>query len=375
MDSAIRRLHLQLLDLVVAVILAAIYTSLALNRSFPAPYAGPIWLAVLVCAALTLPVAVRRWWPVTVLAVLLPVASIAEVLGIAPLSSVPVMLALYTVAAVQPPARSLLAFVLAVLATSWPLLVTGFGSYGMNIALSVLGWALGLLSQRRSQDDLKLAEQREQRAVLAERLRIARDLHDIVAHSMSLIAVKAGVANHLAETRPAETREALAVIEATSRGALDELRRMLGVLRSADGPEAELRPAHGLAELPELVRRAEEGGLAVELDIAELELPEGIQQAVYRIVQEALTNVRRHSGATSCKVRLTELDGTVAVEVSDPGGQRATTRPGSGLGLIGMRERVAAYGGSLNAGPAASGGFRVCALLPVTDRRAAGGEA
>ncbi|MCK2243541.1 sensor histidine kinase [Crossiella sp. S99.2] len=353
-----------MLDAVVAAFIIVLSATLALNRNSLPHYTGPAWVACVIAAGLGLPVAVRRRWPLGALAALIPFSAAAALLDISYLGMVPVGLVLYTVAAVAPNRWSWTGLIVALVITCGALMYSG-GPVLITLLLSIMLWALGLSSRYRQRDEARLAEQREQRVVLGERLRIARDLHDIVAHSMSLIAVKAGVANHLAETRPGETRAALAVIEATSREALEDLRRMLGVLRATDGTEAELRPVHGLGELNGLARWAETAGVTVELDVAELELPEGVQQAVYRIVQEALTNVVRHSGAGHCQVRLHGDDTEVVVEVTDPGGRRTPGGPGGGHGLVGMRERVAAYGGILSTGRLPGGGFGVCARLPV----------
>jgi signal transduction histidine kinase len=203
-------------------------------------------------------------------------------------------------------------------------------------------------------------ENHAREAVSAERLRIAREMHDVVAHSMSLIAVKAAVGNHVALEQPAEAREALRVIEDTSRETLAELRRMLGVLRDGTGVPA-LAPAPTLDDLRTLAERAEQAGPSVDLAVEGLdELPGGVGQSVYRIVQEALTNVVKHAGATTCRIRVTGGEGEVSIEVRDDGRGGSAT---PGHGLIGMRERVAVYGGDFSAEPAEAG-FRVFARLP-----------
>jgi signal transduction histidine kinase len=207
--------------------------------------------------------------------------------------------------------------------------------------------------------------------VTEERLRIARELHDVVAHGMSLIAVKAGVANHVLEARPQEAQDALRVIETTSRGALTEMRQLLGVLRSgSDAGEApaSLSPAPGAGGLRELADRAAMAGVRVSMEVRGLErLPEGVGLSVYRIVQEALTNVVRHAAPARCSV-VVEADGrSVTIEVADDGpGRRVLPagEPGHGHGLVGMRERVAMYGGVFRAGPRRAGGFGVSVRLP-----------
>jgi len=216
------------------------------------------------------------------------------------------------------------------------------------------------------------AEREEQAryAVARERLRIARELHDIVAHSMSVIAVQSGVANHVIDSQPEQARRALGTIEATSRDALVEMRRLLGVLRN-DDVDPGLAPNPGLAQLPDLVRQMRDAGLTVDLrlDGDRSVLTQGVDLSAYRIVQEGLTNVLRHGGPHA---RVTVHIGAagVAIEVLDDG--RAAGSPnagpagagGPGHGLVGMRERVAVYGGELRAGPTPDGGYRLTARLP-----------
>jgi signal transduction histidine kinase len=221
-------------------------------------------------------------------------------------------------------------------------------------------WLLGRLVRERRAYAAQAAEQLTQRAVTDERLRIAREMHDIVAHSMSLIAVKAAVGNHVAEASPAQAREALQVIETTSRGALVEMRRALGVLRQ----DAEYAPAPGLAELPALAERAAAGGVDVELAVeGRAELSEAVGLSVFRIVQEALTNVVKHAAPARCRVTVTVNSAEVIIEVTNEGlpGQPPAA---AGHGLIGIRERIAMYAGEFAAGPRPEGGFRVKARLP-----------
>jgi signal transduction histidine kinase len=213
------------------------------------------------------------------------------------------------------------------------------------------------------------------RAVTEERLRLARELHDVVAHAMSVIAVQSGVGAHVADSRPGEVGKALAAIEATSRAALTELRRLLGVLRQEGEPQASLTPVPGLADLDGLLAEVAKAGLAVKLRVEgkPTELPAGVDLSAYRIVQEALTNVVKHAGPAHAQVAIRYRDQEVAVEVIDDGRGVAAVagdgRRGSGHGLIGMRERVAAFGGDLEVGPRPGGGFRVAARLPLVAER------
>lgn len=211
--------------------------------------------------------------------------------------------------------------------------------------------------------------ERHARGVAEERLRIAQELHDVVAHSMSVIAVQAGVGAHVLESNPTEARRALENIATASRSTLNEMRRLLGVLRNEDGDKAEHAPAPRLEDLPALVARVEASGVAVDLSVetAPGDVPSGVSLSAYRIVQEALTNVLRHAGAARARVEVRHDDGSIAIEVTDDGRGLAAVAAGtngSGHGLAGMRERVAVYGGTLHTGPRPGGGFVVRARIP-----------
>jgi signal transduction histidine kinase len=219
-------------------------------------------------------------------------------------------------------------------------------------------------------------ELRARQAVSEERLRIARELHDVVAHSMSVIAVQAGVANHVIDSRPELARQALATVETNTRAALVEMRRLLGVLRQGDEPSASLAPAPGLTDVPALVLQLTQAGLAVEVrvDGEPGGVPDGVDLSAYRIVQEGLTNVLRHGGPRA-QVAIGYPGTAVVIEICDEGrGVRARSGVnGPGHGLIGMRERVAVFGGRLTAGPRPDGGFRLMATLPFAEAARPGG--
>ncbi|MCX4388522.1 histidine kinase [Micromonospora peucetia] len=202
-------------------------------------------------------------------------------------------------------------------------------------------------------------------AVTAERLRIARELHDMVAHSIGVIAIQAGVGARVIDTQPAQARAALATIEATSRETLAGLRRTLGALRRPQPESASLDPTPGLDDLDRLVVAAADAGVRVDLrrDGERRPLPADLDLAAFRIVQEGLTNVVRHAGTDRCLVTVTHGPDEIAVEVVDDG--RGGTVGGEGHGLVGMRERVDLAGGRFHAGPRPEGGFRVAAWLPV----------
>ncbi|HLG68831.1 MAG TPA: sensor histidine kinase, partial [Chloroflexota bacterium] len=216
---------------------------------------------------------------------------------------------------------------------------------------------------RRAEETKELEAQRR---VTEERLRIARELHDVVSHTISVINVQAGVAAHVLEQRPEQAAVALDAIKQASKEALRELRGILSVLRQVDEAE-ERQPAPRLADLGGLVEATRQAGLPVGLSISgsERALAPITELAVYRIVQESLTNALRYAHGGTAEVRLFFEDGHVTVDVSDDGRPVLEPVMGSGQGIIGMRERAVAAGGSLEAGPRPEGGFRVRAVLPV----------
>jgi len=214
----------------------------------------------------------------------------------------------------------------------------------------------------------RLAE--AERAVTRERNRIAREMHDVVAHSMSVIAVQAAAGREIVHTNPDKAADVFERIEIVGREALGELRRMLGVLRDTGDEQTSLSPQPGISDIETAVERSSTSGVPTTfvVDGAERTLAPGVELAAYRIVQEALTNVRKHAGASArATVHITYEPDALAIEVSDDGrgafSGLATT--GSGHGLIGMRERVDIYGGELSAGPRTGGGYVVRAVLPV----------
>jgi signal transduction histidine kinase len=350
----LRHGHWVALDVAVALLLAAAFAAAAqLSTGLPQ--------AVAVAALATLPVATRRGWPLPSLALSLAAAVAALLMGVES-AYLPVAFVLYSVGAQEPRGRGITALAGSLVAVTAALLTAGpswtqtLGSAGFGLALMGLSWTAGLAVREQHLHAARTAE----RARLEERLRIARDLHDVVAHSMSLITMKAGVAGLVAESRPQEAREALRLIETTGRQAMREMRAMLGILRSESGALG-APPAPRLEDLPVLAAHA---GVEVDLRVEAEDLPEGVGLAVYRIVQEALTNVAKHA-RTGCRVRVTVPEtGMVEVEVTDDGG--GMPREGGGFGLVGMRERCLMYGGQLTAGPRPEGGFRVLARLPYT---------
>ncbi|MFW6691295.1 sensor histidine kinase [Streptomyces sp. MAR4 CNX-425] len=356
---------------------------LAALAPLPARAEPPGWLVALVAAATAVAPALRRLYPLPALGTGLAVAVAAWPLGWGAAGFAAVAYTLYPLALTQP-RRDVDARTVAAVLAAGPLclaaaaLVGGVPVHPAAPAVAVLlpasAWLAGRVVRDRRLAAARAAEELALRAVAGERLRVARELHDVVTHSIGLIAVKASVANHVAAERPAEVAESLRAIETLSREALTELRSMLRLLRvdtgartdPCPGPQS-LGPAPGVAGLGALVERVRAAGVAVELRTGGLDdVPAGVGLSVYRIAQESLTNVVKHAGVARCRVTV-EADGTdVRVEVTDDGRAPAArdAEPDGGHGLVGMRERAAMYGGVLDAGPAAGGGYRVAARLP-----------
>ncbi|MEV5547291.1 sensor histidine kinase [Streptomyces sp. NPDC052309] len=243
-------------------------------------------------------------------------------------------------------------------------------SWGQEIVIATWVVAIVALSELARVRREQWARERAERAQAArrradeERLRIARELHDVLAHSISVINVQAGVGLALIDSDPEQARTALTTIKAKSKEALGEVRQVLDTLRTpGDAPRA---PAPGLGRLPELVTEAASAGLTVEVEGEAPRLPPGTDLAAFRIVQEALTNVVRHSGSRHARVHLGRDGGTLRLRIDDDGPATGADAGGSGNGLAGMRERAAALGGTIEAGPRPDGGFRVLANLPLT---------
>ncbi|MFE6162862.1 sensor histidine kinase [Streptomyces sp. NPDC056486] len=247
----------------------------------------------------------------------------------------------------------------------------------------IAAWMAGSSVRERRTHAAALRAQATARAVAAERLRIARELHDMIAHSIGVIAIQAGVGSRVIDTQPAEARNALSTIEATSRETLAGLRRTLVALRrpdaepgaADDAPGSKDRdasapprePAPGLADIDRLVASARDAGVRAEVHRRGEcgPLPPDIDLAAFRILQEALTNVVRHAGTDTCRVTVEQRGGELSLEIEDDG--RGGLSAGTGFGLVGMRERVALLHGRFTAGPRPEGGFRVTALLPLPE--------
>jgi signal transduction histidine kinase len=381
------------LDCLLALVLfAGTATAVASHKESGQP-AGTTWDALRYAAAAIAcaPLPLRRRWPTLVLAFVTIGDAALLALDVRGPAQIAVAFAIYTAATTSRGrlslrtvgavvAAMLLGALIAPAGPQWGTVITG-------PAVVLLGWFAGENTRarnayargvvERAAEQERQREQRIRQAATDERLRIARELHDIVAHAMSLISVRAGAARMVIDQQPEQGREALSIIETTSRRALREMRRLLGVLRDPETTaRAELEPAPGLADLDELVRDAAQAGVNVTIDITGdvSVLPAGIDVSAYRIIQEALTNVVRHAAPTTAHLHLRYRPHEVEIELIDEGETSHNHRPQprtpnrSGHGLVGMRERVALYRGELITEPT-SNGYRVLARLPIEDDR------
>jgi signal transduction histidine kinase len=243
---------------------------------------------------------------------------------------------------------------------------SGAGFFILLSSVVILLVRLGIQSRDRRAD---LAEREREvaarEAVVEERARIARELHDAIAHNVSMMVVQAGAERRLLDESQESTRDVLETVEAIGRNALTEMRRLVGMLRTDD--ESPLAPQPGLDDLPTLVGQVREAGLPVDLRVEgePRSLPVGLELSAYRIVQEALTNALKHAGDARASVVVRYGDDSLELEVVDDGIGSAAPTAGGGHGLVGMRERVALYGGRFEAGRRAAGGFTVRVLLPI----------
>src|SRR5918994_787780 len=360
-------------DSALALVAAALATAILVPMVVSVPMARAVPVGMLAVGyglvlLHTLPLAARRRFPGTVLAL-----SVASGLAFAALFLPPfflgpaILVAVYSVAAYGDrwvPLAGLVVAELGLAAVWFTPAMLERSTFLLFMGFIAVAWVLGhfvgdrqLYAAQLEERTAELEQAREElarQAVTEERLRLARELHDVVAHAMSVIAVQSGVGAHVAASRPEEVGKALAAIEATSRAALTELRRLLGVLRQDSEPQASLA-----------VRLRVEGTPSP--------LPAGVDLSAYRIVQEALTNAVKHAGPVHAQVTIGYRDQEVTVDVTDDGRgavpPASDGRMGTGHGLIGMRERVVAFNGELEAGPRPGGGFRVAARLPLAAAR------
>jgi signal transduction histidine kinase len=332
---------------------------------------------LLLVAAATLPLAVRRRFPLAVLIVVAVATGVAAVVydDYWPLG---VIVALYTVGAHCQRGRSIAVGVGTLVALTVPI---GSASEWqlmtlLRMAPLVAAWVVGenLRTRReylRAVEERAAQLEREQeanarRAAVEEQARIAREVHDVVAHNLSVIVVQATAGDAIFASQPEDAQRALRTIERTARQALDELRRVLGAMHESE----RLMPQPSLARLEDLVEQVRVAGLPVTLDVVgeRRQLPAALEGSTYRIVQEALTNTLRHAKASHAAVTITYEHDVLSVEVVDDGSAAAAANT-DGRGLVGMRERTLMFGGDFEAGPKANGGFRVSARLPLTEAR------
>jgi signal transduction histidine kinase len=354
-------------------------------------YREPGLNSVALALLLNVPLLWRRRAPLTVLTVIFVATVVADVTAVTYGHGIGMVVALYTVASACERRRAIPAFVavtLGVLAlltagALWAPQPITADLFFVNLLIIGFTWALGdnLRTRRAYTAELedraaRLERQREadtQAAAADERARIARELHDVVAHHVSVMAVQAGAARRVAATQPERAREAIESIEGTARLALTELRRLLGVLRRGDGAAGQetaavLAPQPGLDELEALAEQTRVAGLRVDLVIEgqPRPLPAAVDLSAYRIVQEALTNTLKHARAVKARVRVRYGPRELELTVVDDGRGIVDQAElaGGGHGLVGMRERVALFGGELEVGPRPGGGLRVAARLP-----------
>lgn len=381
--------HLQCVDIAIAAFLTFVTITAARTET---ANENRVPLLVVLAVGIGLSIALRRRVPTAalVLATAGVALSVAAAVGQGWPPAAFIAFSMYQVAVVRHRRRSLAALVAVclvfVLAAAVGVAANrGGGVPALALVAAITAWFVGDSVRVRRIYVAGLAEQaaqrqreaveRAQRSVAEERLQIARELHDVVAHSLSVIAVQSGVGRHVIDEQPAEAKKALSAVEATSRAALTELRRMLGVLRRDEGQPASLAPAPGVAALGSLVDRVRAAGFVVDLDARSTvagSLPPSVQLSIYRIVQEALTNVVKHAGPATVRVEIRDETDALVLEVRDDGqgiasALSAQVDPGAEghHGIIGMRERVELFDGSLSAGPGPDGGFRVVASFPI----------
>ena len=366
--------------------------------------AAPTGEAVAWCLAVALPLCVRRRWPTAVLLTCsaLFIGLQARMVPESTVTSIVLFLALYTAGAwggdrrLATAARGVVVVVMfcwlvyALSSTAWAEHLAGDGdgdgplpdrtaaaaySFAYNVVFFAAAWVFGDRAWRQERQRLELAERNAElrrerdenarRAVVEERVRIARELHDVVAHHVSVMGVQAGAARMVLDDDPDRSKETLVAVEAQARTAMTEMRRLLGVLRAEDGEEPRpTGPQPGLAALPEIVDQAAAAGLDARwTEVGEPRpVPASVGVTLYRVTQEAVTNTLRHAGARRIDVRLRHLGEAVEVEIIDDG---RSAGGAAGLGQRGMRERVALHDGDLEMGPRPGGGYRVRARVPL----------
>jgi signal transduction histidine kinase len=369
-------------------VVAVGYAMVMRGAAHPPPaVATALVQTLVVCAVLA--VAARRAAPLTALVVAQGAACGLALAGAGTVGFLAPTYVVYLVP-LRAPVRGAVAALAAVVVTTWASVTFGGSEADLRgdgpvdvriltvVSVCAAVWAAGFAVRQHRIYTAGLREQAERRAlahIAEERLRIARELHDVLAHGMSLIAVQAGMANHVLTKRPDESARALESIQATSRTSLADIRRLVRMLRDGDPTDQrvdpELDPTPGLAQLPELVAAAARAGVQVRVRRRgePRALPPGLDTTAYRIVQEALTNVVKHAGTGPALIAVSYEDDRLELRITNRGrsGPGKRTAPEAGHGLIGMRERAHLYGGELRAAPLPHGGFGVHATLPLPE--------
>ncbi len=362
------------------IVLGAIggIVEIAATRGEPDSVDGPWWLLVATVLLMTLPLLARRQFPFGAPAAVLVAAGVisffeGRAVPYLFVSFLAVLTSAFLLAFLNDRREALLGLLIlfavgAVVTRNDP--EGAVDDYVFTALIFSASWLAGYALNRRLAQTAALEESARQReeqakqAVEEERARIARELHDVVAHSVSVMTVQAGAVRRLLTPDQAREREALTIVEETGRQALAEMRRLLGMMRT-EGESASLAPQPGIKTLERLVENVRDAGMPVELTVQgePFELPPGIDLSAYRIVQEALTNALQHAGPARAWVAVRYGVDEVEVDVENDG--RTNGEGPDGLGLVGMRERVAMLGGELETGPRAGGGYRISARLPV----------
>ena len=390
------RRHQIMVDSVLALLVASLGLSVVgVAEGGALPRLAGLALVVLMCV----PVAVRRRYPLGAFAVIIAAGGLDVLILSRPLGSdLAVLVGLYTLAAYRPRRIAIPGLLICLVGSAIAIAkwapehaIHDWWTLGEVLAVfwgpAVTAWLLGdMMHWRRSYYDAleeraaRLERERDaqaQIAAAAERARIARELHDVVAHNVSVMVVQADGASYALDGSPEQAREALAAISRTGRQALAEMRSLLGVLRSAsEAPtDVELAPQPGIEQLSGLLEQARATGLPVAFTVEGVprQLPQGTALTAYRVVQESLTNARKHGGpGVTATVTLRFCEDALVIIVADDGIATKKEADGQGHGLIGMRERVELFGGAVTAGPKPGGGFRVTVTLPARPRAVPG---
>ncbi|HET6870328.1 MAG TPA: sensor histidine kinase [Solirubrobacteraceae bacterium] len=387
--DAIRR-HPWWTDSLLAAVLTVISVASATISGRRLAHPFPV-LEVFLVLLTTVPIALRRYRPLAVLAITTSAGVLSLIFTSEAQFPVGVLIALYTVASRCERPVSIRAAEWVALPIAVGVAVSNRGLPGAvipELALFAIAWVLGdnIRNRRAYLAELEARaerlererEEKAERAVIEERTRIARELHDVIAHNVSVMVVQASAGEELFDSNPERARESLSAVASTGRAALAELRRLLGVIRAEEEPEsvAAYAPQPGIEYLDELIRQVKETGLAVELSVLgqPRALPEGVGLCAYRIVQEALTNTLKHADASCAQVSVRYVDDALELQVLDDGHGATPAGNGNGEdgghGLIGMRERVALFGGELTARSRGDEhGYEVRVRLPLEEAR------